>query len=877
MTAIAVMVLLLVVVLVACDTKEGGALPTPVLTASGTEVSWNAVEGADGYEVFVNDVSVGVVTETSFSLADRSAGEYSVSVIAKGDGANRTDSLPAEKVTVEIFGTLSAPVLVLNGNTVRWEAVANAVSYAVYVNGEFRISVTETVYAVSDTEPGEYSVTVVAEGNEWYSDSERSAAVVYTVSDSAPEIEKLPAPVIVLQGSRITWNAVANAAVYDIYMDGALVGTTADLYYDITVREEGDYVFTVIAANPSSDFTDSDASNAVEYSVAAYDLSWPTLASTVANGEEYVFAIGTDDIVRYTLRSEVSDFTEYMWYIEPDGDSGYYRIKLYNGLYLTWTGDGTPYNGNETMQAVADGSSAQQWHIELVDGTYRFFNRAHSEKWSGGVWQYYLGVKDNALKFGDNCSDLVLENLDIAFEAKPALAAPVVELNGNELSWVAVDGASGYLVYADSVQIASVTETSYTISSLSEGTHTLYVVAVPESFDDNYLSSPSNSVQYDAEAFTFLKPVLAVHRTNDGRALVGEINSDGWFVALDSAGITDFAPYMWYPEKADDGDYYYIKLADGRYLTATVFSNGENCAQALAFTGEDNQKWGFVAQDNPNAYKIINAAESTHTSYFGEYYGNFAFDAVCNAWNVENLDIPYEEMESLAAPVVSLDGTVVSWEAVENAETYEIYVNGVKVAEQTELTYAVQTDGSVTYAVYVRAAADGWLTSPASNTVTYSDAVTFDFKVYAYYNDANQTLGEIDENGNFLIGPNYAAVDDYTDYLWTVELITEGDGAGYYMIRLADGRYLSFADKNDTMNDHAAAAEKNASDNRQWWKLVKDESRENAYKLENVYYSNFYSDVYLGEWYSANNGNAYMYNGGCQSWTFVLTDIPAEQ
>ena len=103
---------------------------------------------------------------------------------------------------------------------------------------------------------------------------------------------------------------------------------------------------------------------------------------------------------------------------------------------------------------------------------------------------------------------------------------------------------------------------------------------------------------------------------------------------------------------------------------------------------------------------------------------------------------------------------------------------------------------------------------------------------------------------------------DYTEYLWIFEKITEGDYAGKYRIRLADGRYLSYYDNpNSGEVPQACAATKDEADTKQIWILVA--SGENSYKLENVYLRNYYSDVYLGEWFGS-----YKFNGGCNAWTF---------
>lgn len=77
----------------------------------------------------------------------------------------------------------------------------------------------------------------------------------------------------------------------------------------------------------------------------------------------------------------------------------------------------------------------------------------------------------------------------------------------------------------------------------------------------------------------------------------------------------------------------------------------------------------------------------------------------------------------LAAPVVNLEGDVVSWEAVSNATSYMVYVNDKLVMTQTELSY-VLTDYEVgSYEIYVKAISTDTLhynPSDKSNVVKYT-------------------------------------------------------------------------------------------------------------------------------------------------------------
>lgn len=87
---------------------------------------------------------------------------------------------------------LTAPVITLNENVVSWDAVEGAAKYIVSVNGTTLLPQTETSYTITDTEVGDYEITVVAisDGNKLLLDSRASNAVTYTVEAPNDEPSK---------------------------------------------------------------------------------------------------------------------------------------------------------------------------------------------------------------------------------------------------------------------------------------------------------------------------------------------------------------------------------------------------------------------------------------------------------------------------------------------------------------------------------------------------------------------------------------------------------------------------------------------------------------------------------------------------------------
>ena len=87
-------------------------LGAPVLTVNDKTVTWNAVENASGYQVYVNgEKKGGVITDCTFTLDETVAGTYQITVKAIGDGELYLDSAEseAESIVIEDSGEVNPP------------------------------------------------------------------------------------------------------------------------------------------------------------------------------------------------------------------------------------------------------------------------------------------------------------------------------------------------------------------------------------------------------------------------------------------------------------------------------------------------------------------------------------------------------------------------------------------------------------------------------------------------------------------------------------------------------------------------------------------------------------------------------------------------
>lgn len=134
------------------------------------------------------------------------------------------------------------------------------------------------------------------------------------------------------------------------------------------------------------------------------------------------------------------------------------------------------------------------------------------------------------------------------------------------------------------------------------------------------------------------------------------------------------------------------KIEEGATVTVKVTPNDGYEVTAFKVNGEDKQT------DKDGTY--------THT---------------VTADTVFSVTFTAKSAAALVAPVITKDGSVVSWTAVEHATGYEVYVNGAKKADVTECTYTFAETAAGTYTLTVKAksADNAYLTSAASNEVTF--------------------------------------------------------------------------------------------------------------------------------------------------------------
>ena len=499
-------------------------------TDKGANVSWEAIDGASMYWLYVyGDSGVAFetgVSGTSYSVSDLTPGkQYGFLVISCVNGNWAfSDWTSDDIVYATIPSAKTIPAVSVNptagGADVSWEAIDGASMYWLYVYGDsgvaFETGVNGTSYSVSGLTPGKkYGFLVIScvNGNWAFSDW-TSDDIVYADIESAktiPAVSVSPTD----KGANVSWEAIDGASMYWLYVYGdsgidyqtgvlttsySVSGLTPGKQYGFLVIScvDGNWAFNdwtsddiVYATIPSAKTIPAVSVNPT---ASGADVSWETI-----NGASmyWLYVYGDDNSVVFHTgvngtSYSVSDLT-------PGKQYGFLVISCINGNWAfgDWTGDDIVYAtipSGKTIPAVSVSPTASGAEVswEAINGASMYWLYVYGEDSSvvfhTGVSGTSYSVSD--LTPGKQYGFLVISCIngnwafgdwtgdDIVYATIPSgKTIPAVSVNptagGADVSWETIDGASMYwlYVYGDGGVAfqTGVDGTSYSVSNLTTG------------------------------------------------------------------------------------------------------------------------------------------------------------------------------------------------------------------------------------------------------------------------------------------------------------------------------------------------------------------------------------------------------------------------
>lgn len=422
-------------------------LGAPLLAIDNNVVTWQSVEKADNYVVYVNDEEKQTITETSYTVAETDIGVYKIAVIAKDSTGKRTDSDKSNVVSYIVKVDLTKAITVVNNGKV------------LSLNASRSFAEAENDYTASTNET---SLLAEAVGDNYALRTFDGRYLVYVPASSVMEnrtwmfADKLQA-----DNQNFVWKLTLSEGTANEYtissvgagVDNALAVVDGNVIVDMlstptTNAEQRKFVINQ-SATSVEDFADA------QYAVTApFDITKPFVAQyNTLKSQNYYLGLLDGSKAEAKLDWFVSERTSFSKYADLenagncvfmfekatdfatfkaatyDGDgTDLYRIRTYGGMYLGAAKDNyTSFGGGDTVSAVQFDSQNLWliWRVEVVgEGQVRLRNLAHD--WDWNRTNEYLCNRNFSMTetgfypFGDNISNyftLTLTNVDV--EMKP--------------------------------------------------------------------------------------------------------------------------------------------------------------------------------------------------------------------------------------------------------------------------------------------------------------------------------------------------------------------------------------------------------------------------------------------------------------------------
>ncbi len=405
--------------------------------------TWNPVGGAAGYRYSFTDGSNWVETANTYFTPGTGLGEgnYKLYVQAVDAAGNWSTSGTLSSITIDLTPPDPTVVTYTSTNptndvtpTWNWTIPTGADSYRYsFTDGTGWVTTSNTTFTPSTSLLDGQSYTLYvqvrdAAGN-WTSSSSSSALLIDLAGPSPP------APVTCSEGDYTQntnptwqWNAVSGAVIYRYsFTNGSGWTSTTNTTFSPGSLSDGTYTLYVQAADGVGNYSDSAYGTAVTVDTVA--PATPTITTTEPDPTN-------------------NEYPRWTWNIVPN--SNLYRYSFTGGAPWTETYD---------INYLPDS--------ELTDGSYTLTVQAgdFAGNWSG--------------------SDSLTINVDRTPPGDPTNVTPLQPATTNDptldFTWDAVVGADRYRVgFTDDGSgwiDENVASTSWTSSSLGEGTYELYVQA----------------------------------------------------------------------------------------------------------------------------------------------------------------------------------------------------------------------------------------------------------------------------------------------------------------------------------------------------------------------------------------------------------------
>ena len=745
----------------------------PVLTAealldSTIIIEWNKDKNAEYYNLYEGAELLASLEETEFVVEDLELGEEycftvtAVNSIGETEPSNQAcatvmEILPPKAPVVEAYATSDTEI------TLEWDEVRNAQYYIVYKGSEELETVTETMFLDEGlTSLTDYCYTVVAgndsgesEYSEWACATTEAAfdTIVADIEDE-DDLDTGMWPLITDEYYACTQQIYTAEELGLDECEITKIGfyQTSENFY---TRELEIYMVNTDKESFDSeeDFVNMKESDKVFEGKYTIDTAWfeiPLDNTFVYEGKNILLCVidhtghdySSTDVLIYSADTTTA-LVKVAWAypFDPSDLNGNVGVLLYakNVIKLYYDEVRVCAAPVVTAEALIDETIILEWDkvkgaksYEVYQGTEKIAEIDATEYIVDGleIGEEYcftvVAVNDaGESEHSDEACATVMDLLP--------LEAPVVEAEvaGTEitLTWDAVRNAEKYLVYYESVQLAEVTETTFTLGGFESLTEYCFYVVAVNRFDNEpsewvCVTTETGNVKIVAEN-NFKVPGLPIKTYYNysisqqiytaeqlGLEENGEISAISFYQYTNNKYTRDIEIYMLNTDKEsfeDEIDWVNVTDDDlvfqGEYTlnkawckfdldNSFTYTGGNVLLCVVDNTGYYEEE-SYFAVDSTEAYQAIwfytddfEIDVDTLIEYErGDYlepcvnhiklYYELAFEAA--------LEAPELEAEATSHTEIAL-----TWNEVEGAENYDVYYYNLKIATTETTEYVVE-------------------------------------------------------------------------------------------------------------------------------------------------------------------------------------------
>lgn len=457
---------------------------------------WDALATAEKYEIMYNgDI---VSSDVGTNKYEASVGAFSYKVRGlKGqaesvDGNNAYFSIWSDSLTGEI---LTAPTnLNYDSEKFTWDKVDNATSYVIKIGGEeFTTTQNRYNYAAGKED---FSVSVLAVGDE--------SKNVYRSKYCDEKKYTYIAPIEGLNvvDGVLKWTASENAVGYRVKVNGIVLNEDLKTNEFAAISSGNSYRIQILPIGKSDFYFSTWSSeitvNILRSPVVSYGdsvIKWGQVAGAsgyelrITKGDEVIYTTSVGEEV-FVYNYAFEDAGEYSVQVKATslGVGGVYESKFSAPYSVRRLGTPTnevienrPLEQNQVSVSFTPCAGATGYSL-LANGAEIATIK------TGSTFSVDLskltGYDESTVNFkivakgGVTSTGAILESSKVLEFTVTKLATPQnLVINGTQLSWDAVNRTSKYVLTIDGKR-TEVTTTSFTLTELAAGTHSIYVQAM---------------------------------------------------------------------------------------------------------------------------------------------------------------------------------------------------------------------------------------------------------------------------------------------------------------------------------------------------------------------------------------------------------------